>query len=252
MRYKINERVKVTKTKIAGVLTGVMGVALLSVMTLTGGAGAAPTSTFSISPWVFDPGNACPGIVSQWDTTIGNPPPSLHLTKPCPTATNASSGASVNGVNGITLTELNFDYRNDGHCGAGAPRYNVVTSDDVTHFFGCASATKTATTDSNWTNASWDPTNPAQAFPVITAGETVKSIDIVFDEGTDQGNGFAYLDNFSINSQIIGAPSTPATKDACKNGGWQNLQDASGKPFKNQGDCVSYVATGGKNPANGS
>ena len=32
------------------------------------------------------------------------------------------------------------------------------------------------------------------------------------------------------------------TKDDCKNGGWQSFG-----VFKNQGDCVSYVATGGKN-----
>jgi hypothetical protein len=35
-------------------------------------------------------------------------------------------------------------------------------------------------------------------------------------------------------------------KDACKNGGWQNLSDANGNAFKNQGACVSYVASGGK------
>jgi hypothetical protein len=40
-------------------------------------------------------------------------------------------------------------------------------------------------------------------------------------------------------------------KDACKNGGWMNLADSNGKSFKNQGDCVSYVATHGKNQANG-
>lgn len=39
----------------------------------------------------------------------------------------------------------------------------------------------------------------------------------------------------------------PTSKDQCKKGGWENLTDASGQPFKNQGDCVSYVATGGKN-----
>jgi len=42
------------------------------------------------------------------------------------------------------------------------------------------------------------------------------------------------------------------TKEQCKNGGWMNLQDKNGKPFKNQGDCVSYFATNGKNLANGS
>lgn len=42
-------------------------------------------------------------------------------------------------------------------------------------------------------------------------------------------------------------PALPTTKDDCKNGGWQSFG-----VFKNQGDCVSFIATGGKNsPANG-
>jgi hypothetical protein len=36
----------------------------------------------------------------------------------------------------------------------------------------------------------------------------------------------------------------PTTKDQCKNGGWRSYG-----VFKNQGDCVSFVATKGKNPA---
>ena len=43
----------------------------------------------------------------------------------------------------------------------------------------------------------------------------------------------------------------PTTTDQCKKGGWQYLVDANGTPFKNQGDCVSYVATKGRNPGNG-
>ena len=39
----------------------------------------------------------------------------------------------------------------------------------------------------------------------------------------------------------------PTDKSECKNGGWQNF----GGVFKNQGDCVSFVATGGKNPPSG-
>jgi hypothetical protein len=38
----------------------------------------------------------------------------------------------------------------------------------------------------------------------------------------------------------------PSTKDECKDGGW-----ATFGVFKNQGDCVSFVATGGKNPPAG-
>ena len=37
------------------------------------------------------------------------------------------------------------------------------------------------------------------------------------------------------------------TKDQCKKGGWQNLVDSEGTSFKNQDDCVSFVATKGKN-----
>jgi hypothetical protein len=77
----------------------------------------------------------------------------------------------------------------------------------------------------------------------------------VFDEGTDiigQGTpGSVNLDNFSINGQVIGGPNTPANKDACKNNGWKTLQDSKGTSFKNQGDCVSFVATNGKNLGNG-
>jgi hypothetical protein len=40
-------------------------------------------------------------------------------------------------------------------------------------------------------------------------------------------------------------------KDQCKNDGWMTLTDNNNRPFKNQGDCVSYVATGGKNTAAG-
>lgn len=37
-------------------------------------------------------------------------------------------------------------------------------------------------------------------------------------------------------------PAVPATKDQCKNGGWRSYGI-----FRNQGDCVSYIATGGRN-----
>jgi hypothetical protein len=33
----------------------------------------------------------------------------------------------------------------------------------------------------------------------------------------------------------------PTTKDQCKNGGWKTYG-----AFRNQGHCVSFVATGGK------
>jgi len=46
-------------------------------------------------------------------------------------------------------------------------------------------------------------------------------------------------------------PPTPTTADQCKHGGWQGLTDSNGTLFKNQGDCVSFVATQGTNLAAG-
>src|SRR5206468_4260614 len=65
----------------------------------------------------------------------------LFLTKDGLTTTNASSGVVIQGVSGIMLTELGFDVRTDGHCGAGAPRFNVTLTSDPPmtppHFLGC-------------------------------------------------------------------------------------------------------------------
>jgi nitrous oxidase accessory protein NosD len=46
-------------------------------------------------------------------------------------------------------------------------------------------------------------------------------------------------------------PNPPPSKDACKKDGWMAFTDDQNRPFKNQGDCVSYFATGGKNKAAG-
>jgi hypothetical protein len=45
---------------------------------------------------------------------------------------------------------------------------------------------------------------------------------------------------------IHDAHPLPTSKDQCRNGGWRSYG-----VFKNQGDCVSYAATGGKNPPGG-
>jgi len=45
-------------------------------------------------------------------------------------------------------------------------------------------------------------------------------------------------------SDDTGANSDPGAQ--CKKGGWQELTDASGASFKNQGACVSYYARGGE------
>jgi hypothetical protein len=45
---------------------------------------------------------------------------------------------------------------------------------------------------------------------------------------------------------VTDTPPLPTSTDQCKNGGWQTYG-----VFKNQGDCVSFVATKGKNQPSG-
>jgi hypothetical protein len=47
--------------------------------------------------------------------------------------------------------------------------------------------------------------------------------------------------------EVVDAQPFPTSKDQCKNSGWRSF----GSVFKNQGDCESFVATGGKNPPAG-
>jgi hypothetical protein len=64
--------------------------------------------------------------------------------------------------------------------------------------------------------------------------------------GTDPNDDGIWTD-VSLRGAFLFEAALPVSKAQCKEGGWQNFG-----LFKNQGDCVSYVATGGTNPpANG-
>ena len=180
--------------------------------------GASAAHEFNqVDPFTFDPADT-DLVASRWIHGIGCPPgdagcptgdksgrenAGLLLVKTGATANNASAGAVLKNVSGITLTELGYDIRSGSHCGAGAPRFNVVTTDGVTHFVGCASPPPAVMAKSaGWMRLRW---TPAEAFPPITS--PVKSIAIVFDEGQDvpgDGSGSAIIDNVDVNGKIVG------------------------------------------------
>jgi hypothetical protein len=58
------------------------------------------------------------------------------------------------------------------------------------------------------------------------------------------------IDDTNIDGTIYNYDQ-PKDMDQCKKGGWQDLEDDEGNSFKNQGDCVSFFATGGKNKGAG-
>lgn len=192
---------------------------LIALSTLIAGSLFAGDSVFTLNSklFVYDPGKT--GIVSaKWmdkegladndqDLASGKAGKALVLTKLGPTATNASSGASIFGVAWTNIRELGFDIRGDGHCGAGAPRFNVTTADGVLHFAGCAdAASHTAFTDPQ--GRAWQRVrfSGADCYPPINPTDIVLSIDLVFDEGTDAGpdsTGTATLDNLDVNGTLI-------------------------------------------------
>lgn len=54
-----------------------------------------------------------------------------------------------------------------------------------------------------------------------------------------------YTDGVSFNNTVYNFELTnvPTNKEQCKNGGYQDLTDANGNAFRNQGQCVSYFNT---------
>jgi hypothetical protein len=173
----------------------------------------------------------------------------LLLNKNGTTPDCSSSGARILGVRGMvlgTLSEIGFDYRNGGHCGAGAPRFNVVVKNllgmESSHFVGgCANdaAFSPAPQDPlQWTRVRFTTASPLEAFPLIPPGSKVVSITLLYDEGTDvptpqdpQGVGLAVVDNIYINGELIrrGTGIAPHPRDDgdddCDKDGWKNDED---------------------------
>jgi hypothetical protein len=150
-----------------------------------------------------------PNPATRQDPHIG-----LLLNKNGPTGDCSSSGATIKGFrSGSTITELGFDYRVGGHCGAGAPRFNITSTAGNTYFVGCAGGAQTpAPQDAQWTRVRFSAATQGTIFPAgFVFGTTqVRSIEIVYDEGTDQfsdsdptGVGLAVLDNININGTYI-------------------------------------------------
>ncbi len=88
-----------------------------------------------------------------------------------------------------------------------------------------------------------------ESNPGLAQNDSRTVSTLLFREGgtavpANAGNGYL-IDNVSLASGSIN--SAPTSKDQCMNNGWRSF----GSAFKNQGDCVSYVATKGKNQPSG-
>jgi len=253
----------------------------LAALVMAQSVSAADGPRFNAIPFEFDP-NGTHLVASEWKGGLGCPiidpacvpgdqrdkrNQGLLLAKTGPTSNNASAGATITGVNGITLKELGYDLRKPNliadprgsHCGAGAPRFNVVTKDNVTHFIGCASPPPAETALGNgWIRLRW---LAQEAFPPILPTDEVRSMSIVFDEGQDTGPdnfGLAVLDNIDVNGVLIGSgPNRPGDNDRDEGRGEdkdrRNFEfhdsasrpESSGLSFEDRAEGVSVQSVNG-------
>jgi hypothetical protein len=186
--------------------------------------------------------------------TRGGDAQALYFQKMTATTTFAAGVAVIRGLEGTPaseLTGLGWDHRVDGHCGAGAPRWNVnlrntTTGQNFTVFLGCYAAAHapTAGAPTSWCRDTHSASAIQAAITAIgqnPANLTLRNLVIVFDEGTDNpipqppgcpvgasAPGFVFLDNITVeldgephvwtsandngNGQTIVASSEPLTE----------------------------------------
>lgn len=177
-------------------------VLLAAALVALASAAAAAAGTFTLHPSGFGEHSysAWKGGEGLPDST-GNQNQALFFQKQTSTTTNAAGVAVIKGFEGLpvsSLSHLEFWWGTDGHCGAGAPRFDVFVQPTVgpqyTLFIGCQGMkpgnAMTAPNGRVFQQRTYDGPFPADG--------TIAGIAIVFDEGTDVGIGYVYLDDITV------------------------------------------------------
>jgi hypothetical protein len=138
----------------------------------------------------------------------------------------------------------------------------VLSSDQTTITVNVSFSGLTAPTTASHIHQAAAGTNgpvviPFPTFPTgVTSGTFAGTFPITpaLVSALEAGNLYVniHTPNFpggEIRGQLsLSVPPTPQTKDDCKHGGYKSFTDPStGEPFKNQGQCVSFVNHQGKN-----
>lgn len=257
MKYYFNLSLSKAKHRIRSSLLAAIALAFPIAIGLAGVASAAPPA-FGLQPFEFVGTAAqCGGpagtdtVTAKWDGSTGAPQPSIFLQKLGATSNCAAAGvdiiSSLEGQPVGNVTELNFEYKNGGHCGGGAPRFNLELNGSSNAFLGCNNVVGTPSTTPGWTHVEFTAAQ-IQAAVVAAGGsptDTLTDLYIIFDEGTDTptpGAGTVNIDNISVNGAVVGSPTSPSSGDQCKKDGYKDFLNGNGQPFKNQGECVSAAS----------
>jgi hypothetical protein len=189
----------------------------------------------------------------------------------------AGTGSIFGGVNfaipaGTTLndlTNLATDFQfTAASCGGGSPRFQInIDGENIfvylgppPNYTGCPANVWTSSgnliTMASVVDTSQLPGgtfyDPWAVARVKYGTHLVTGIQLVTDSSWFFGATQTVLvDNVMINATTYTFEEdvvVPGDKEKCKKGGWMDFTSDPG-PFRNQGDCVSYFATGGRNKA---
>jgi hypothetical protein len=179
--------------------------------------------------------------------------------------TGTYSGIDFNVPDNLTINDLNqlsTDYNFTANtCANGSPRFGITLAGHTGTIFvyigpppsytGCPTNTWVNTgnllTPASLVDASQlggTFYEPWSAVQTQFAGAQITSIFLVSDNGPGAGglgSQTVLIDNTNVDGVLY--TYEPTSKEDCKNGNWQNFTFAPG-PFKNQGQCVSYFASG--------
>jgi hypothetical protein len=226
---------------------------------------AAAITMLTLLPASAKPKSSSSGYTLFGDAALvspGNGSPTAAQIRSDATIAPGYGGVDFNIPAGLTVADLNTlstDYMfTAGSCGGGAPRFqiNVSSNQSIFVYIG-PPPSYTGCPPNVWSNTGnlAAPTNlvdasqlggsfyePYAAVQAAYGTDPVLGIQVVVDASWFAGTQTVRVDNVQINNST----TTFESGDSCKKGGWQQFTSSPG-PFKNQGDCVSYFATGGKN-----
>lgn len=190
----------------------------------------ASTAAAALVPTVYDPGNTgCPTATYSGGV--------LHLAKNCATETNAAAYGDITGLTGQSFTSASFTLASAAQCQGGSPRFNVFTTTG-TFFLGCNNVTPTTNGDGTVTYTFDAATIAAAGGQVPFPSGTITDAWVIVDvQGSADVSKITVNGTSEVPAPVVTGP--PSSKSACKHGGWKTFTNPS---FKNQGQCVSYVA----------
>ena len=186
-------------------------------ITAASGGGGGTSGNLTAQAYVSDTQSGA--LASAWVNNLGTSPNgssdplnrALVLSKGASAPTNAWAGAIIQNVNGMSLTEVGFDFNASIPCGMNTVHFIITTTDGASHTLGGCTSSSTITQSTGpagWTRLRFDA---SKASPAIAPTEHVQSMSIELGNGSSSTGSIAVIDNIYINSAFIGKGSSTST-----------------------------------------